>query len=66
MTLNNWIVTSEILIKYQGTQRYLEDLNMNCCKQLTDNGLLLILQLCGSTLRYLNISGTEETEENMK
>ena len=41
------------------------EVHMNCCEQLTDNGLLLILQLCGSTLRYLNISGTEETEENM-
>ena len=38
---------------------------MGSCKQLTDKGLLQILQLCGSTLKSLNIGCTNITGENL-
>ena len=56
LTLKDSIITGEILIKYKGTLPCLENLNMSYCKQLTNKGLLQILQLCESTLRSLDIS----------
>ena len=58
-------ITGENLSKYKGTLPCLENLNMSFCNQLTDKGLLLILQLCGSTLRSLNIPETNVTKENL-
>ncbi|XP_023348402.1 F-box protein At3g58530 [Eurytemora carolleeae] len=58
-------ITGENLSEYKGTLPCLETLNMMYCEQLTDNGLLQILQLCGSTLRTLDISGTNITGENL-
>ena len=58
-------ITGENLSEYKGTLPCLENLNMNECKQLTNKGLLQILKLCGSTLRSLNISFTNITEENL-
>ena len=57
-------MTGENLSEYKGTLPCLENLNMRYCKQLTDKGLLQILQLCGSTLRSLDISETEITVVN--
>ena len=65
LTLENSIITGEILIKYKGTLPCLENLNMKLCKQLTYKGLLQILQLCGSTLRFLDIGCTDITGENL-
>ena len=65
LTLENSIITGEILIKYKGTLPCLENLNMKLCKQLTYKGLLQILQLCGSTLRSLDIAGTNIIDENL-
>ena len=58
-------ITGENLSEYKGTLPCLENLNMYLCKQLTNKGLLLILQLCGSTLRFLFILGTNLTGENL-
>ena len=65
LTLENSNITDEILIKYKGTLPCLENLNMSDCNQLTNKGLLQILQLCGSTLRSLDIEGTNITGENL-
>ena len=65
LTLENANITGEILIKYKGTLPCLENLDMSCCKQLTDKGLLQILQLCGSTLTSLIIQYTNITGENL-
>ena len=65
LTLENSNITDEILIKYKGTLPCLENLNMNDCKHFTNKGLLQILQLCGSTLRSLDISRTNITGENL-
>ena len=65
LTLENSIITGEILIKYKGTLPCLENLNMKLCKQLTYKGLMQILQLCGSTLRSLDIGCTDITGENL-
>ena len=65
LTLENSNITGEILIKYKGTLPCLENMNMRFCEQLTDKGLLQILQLCGSTLRSLDILGTNITGENL-
>ena len=65
LALKNSIITGEILINYKGTLPCLENLNMDYCRYLTDKGLLQILQLCGSTLRSLDILGTEITGENL-
>ena len=45
LTLWGMMITDEILIKYKGTLPCLENLNMNSCRQLTNKGLLQILQL---------------------
>ncbi|XP_023341509.1 F-box/LRR-repeat protein 4-like [Eurytemora carolleeae] len=58
-------ITGENLTEYKGTLPCLENLNMSYCRQLTNKGLLQILQLCGSTLRSLNISETNITGENL-
>jgi len=58
-------ITGEILSEYKETLLCLENLNMRYCKQLTNKGLLQILQLCGSTLRSLDILGTNITGENL-
>ncbi|XP_023341504.1 uncharacterized protein LOC111711391 isoform X4 [Eurytemora carolleeae] len=65
LTLEKSSITGEILIKYKGTLPCLENLNMRFCKQLTNKGLLQILQLCGSSLRSLDISVTNVTGENL-
>ena len=64
LTLENSNITDEILIKYKGTLPSLENLKMTDC-ELTNKGLLQILQLCGSTLRSLDISRTNITGENL-
>ena len=58
-------ITGENLSEYKGTLPCLENLNISCCNQLTNKGLLQILQLCGSTLRSLDISDTAITGENL-
>jgi len=65
LTLENSNITGEILIKYKGTLPCLENLKMTDCEQLTNKELLQILQLCGSTLRSLDISNTNITGENL-
>ena len=57
------IITGDLLIDYTGTLPCLENLNISYCKLLTGNGLLNILQLCRSTLKSLDISGTNITGE---
>ena len=56
-------ITGENLSEYKGTLPCLENLYMKYCKQLTNKGFLQILQLCGSTLRSLDISETNITGE---
>jgi len=58
-------ITGENLSEYKGTLPCLENLNMQFCDQLTNKGLLQILQLCGSTIRSLDISETKITGENL-
>ena len=58
-------ITGENLSEYKGTLPCLENLNMGCCKQLTDKGLLQILHLCGSTLRYLVVTNTNTNKKNL-
>ena len=55
----------ENLSEYKGTLPCLENMNMSDCIQLTNKGLLQILQLCGSTLRSLDIQFTNITGENL-
>jgi len=57
-------ITGRKLSDYKGTLPCLENLNLSNCKQLSDNGLLQILQICGSTLIFLNVIGTNITAEN--
>ena len=59
------IITGDLLIDYKGTLPCLENLNISYCKLLTGNGLLNILQFCGSTLKSLDISGTNITGEKI-
>ena len=65
LTLKSSIITGEILIKFKGTLPCLEILELISCKQLTNKGLLQIIKLCGSTLRSLDIQGTNITGENL-
>ena len=58
-------ITGENLSKYKGTLPCLENLNMRNCRQLTNKGILQILQLCESKLRSLDIGGTNITGENL-
>ena len=66
LSLVGFNLTDEMLIKYKGTLPCLENLDMGCCRHLTNKGLLLMLQLCGTTLRSLDdISGTDISGENL-
>ena len=65
LNLSDSIITGELLIDYTGTLPCLENLNISYCKLLTGNGLLNILQFCGSTLKSLDISNTDITGENI-
>jgi len=65
LTLENANITGEILMKYKGTLLCLENLELIACGQLTDKGLLQILQLCGSTLRSMDMLGTNLIGENL-
>ena len=57
-------IIGENLSEYKGTLPCLENLYMSYT-QLTNKGLLQILQLCGSTLRSLHIGFTNITGENL-
>ena len=65
LDLSRTDITGENLSEYKGTLPCLENLDMGRCNQLTNKGLLQILQLCGSTLRSLVILGTNITGENL-
>ena len=56
LNISDTSITGENISVYNGTLPWLMDLNLESCKQLTDRGLLQILQLCGSTLKSLNVS----------
>ena len=58
-------ITGENLSEYKGTLPCLEILKMSNCEQLKNKELLQILQLCGSTLRSLDILDTNITDENL-
>ena len=60
-------ITGENLSEYKGTLPCLTNLNLGSYEpsQLTDKGLLQILQLCGSKLQSLDISYTNITGENL-
>ena len=53
------------MAEYKETLPCLEFLNLSDCKKLSDKGLLQILQICGSTLGYLDVSGTNIAVENL-
>ena len=57
-------ITGENLSEFNITLTWLENLNLSCCKQLSNKGLLQILQLCGSALRSLDVTWSNITGEN--
>ena len=65
LDISDTAITGENLSEYKGTLPCLENLNISCCYQLTNKGLLQTLQLCGSRLRSLDISDTAITGENL-
>ena len=65
LEISSTAITGENLFEHKGTLPCLENLNMYDCRQLTDKGLLQILQLCISKLRSLDLSGTNITRENL-
>ena len=57
-------ITGENWANYEGTLPCLEKLDLQNCKQLSNMGLLKILQICGSKLVSLTLKGTNITGEN--
>ena len=60
LKLSNLSISGEF-IEFNGTLPCLETLNLFYCRQLSNKGLVWILQLCGSTLRSLDVSYTNIT-----
>ena len=65
LNISDTNITGENLSEYKGTLPRFQNLNMRYCKQLANKGLLQILQLCGSTLRSLDIAEANITGENL-
>ena len=65
LDVNHTDITGENLSEYNGTLPCLTNLELGACFELTDKGLLHILQLCGSKLQSLDISSTNITGENL-
>ena len=55
-------ITGEGFIVFQDKFTNMEKLNVMLCEQLTKQGLLEILMMCGSKLKNLNISATNITD----
>ena len=64
LNLANTDITGESLVGYSGTLACLENLNLRGCP-ISDEGLLQIFKVCGKTLRYLNLTGTNITGESL-
>ena len=64
LKVSNLSISGEILIEFNETLPCLENLNLSFCKQLSNKGLVRILQLCGSTLISLYVSNTNITKQN--
>ena len=65
LNIYNTNITGENLYKYCVTPPYLKNLRMVCCSRLTDKGLLDMLELCGGTLRSLDLRNTNISGENI-
>ena len=51
-------------VEYFGTLACLENLNLSCC-QITDIGLLQIFNVCGKTIRSMDLSDSDITGESL-
>ena len=58
-------ITGEGLVEYSGTLACLEELYLSECEQITDEGLLQIFKVCGTTLRSLYLDSTYVTGESL-
>ena len=58
-------ITGERILHCSETPLVVENLDLTECKQITNKGLLQILQLCGNTLKSLSLQGTRATGENL-
>ena len=65
LTVGHTNITGENWANYEGTLPCLENLDLHYCKQLSNMGLLKILQICGSKLVSLKLKGTNITGENL-
>ena len=66
INISNTNVTGQGLDDLQGKFAYLEILNLNQCRSLTDQGLLKVLRMCGSKLQDLDISETSITGQGLE
>ena len=65
MDLSNTNITGESLVEYSGTLACLENLNLNKCNKITDEGLEQIFKICSKTLRSLGLHYTHITGEGL-
>ena len=59
------IVTGEGLSALQGKLENLDMLDLKYCRRITTQGMIEILQMCGTKLKALDISGTKITGESL-
>ena len=64
LALKGTNITGENLADNMVTLPCLRDLSLSCCEELSNMGLLKILQICESTLTFLNVTSTHITGEN--
>ena len=65
LDLRNTYITGESLVEFSGTLACLENLDLSNCVRITDEGLLQIFKVCGTSLRSLNLGSTHVTGESL-
>ena len=65
LDLRNTYITGESLVEFSGTLACLENLDLSNCVLITDEGLLQIFKVCGTSLRSLNLGSTHVTGESL-
>ena len=65
LDVSNTQITDEYLSGFKGKLIHLENLALADCKGITQQGILELLQLCGSQLKDLGLSRTKVTGEGM-
>ena len=65
MNLSFTRITGEGLSILQGKLNNLEKLDLDSCEDITDQGMMELLQICGTELKFINLSHTQISGEGL-